>query len=130
MIAVVVDAYGHHHCHVLVGPSPGPLEVDAVDVDVGVGSPVRPAPPLLDRRERLLVEVGDGGGRDARASENLAYALKAPGGDPGQVHLDHRLLDAGLTTPVALDDGCREPHPLEIGHVDCHLADDVVRFLS
>lgn len=35
-VAVVVDADGHHHGHVLEGTHPASLEVDAVDEDVGV----------------------------------------------------------------------------------------------
>ena len=59
-VPVVVDAYGHHHGHVLVGAAPRPLEVDAVDVDVGVGALEGSVAPLLDRSERPLVQVGDG----------------------------------------------------------------------
>ena len=121
-LAVVVGAYGHHHRHVLVGASPASLEVDPVDADVGVGALEGAVAPLLDRGERLLVEVRDGGGRDARAPEDLAHVLDAPGGDPGEVHLDHRLLDRGLPAPVVLDDGRREPHALELGHADGDLA--------
>ncbi len=65
-VAVVVDPDGHHDGHVLVGASPAALQVYPVDVDVGVGAVERAVPPLLDRGERLLVEVRDGRGGDAR----------------------------------------------------------------
>ena len=121
-VAVVVDADGHHDGDVLVGASPAALQVYAVDVDVGVGALERAVPPLLDRGERLLVEVGDGRRRDARPPEDLGDVLDPPGRDPGEVHLDHRLLDAGLAPAVALDDRRREARALELGHVDGHLA--------
>ena len=121
-VAVVVHADGHHHGDVLVAPAPGPLEVYPVHVDVGVGALQGPVPPLLDRREGLLVQVGDGRRGDARAPENLTHVLDAPGGDAREVHLDHRLLDRGLPAPVALDDRRGEPHPLELGHADRDLA--------
>ncbi len=72
--------------------------------------------------ERLLVEARDGRGGDARPPEDLGYVLDPPGRDPGEVHLDHRLLDGGLPPAVALDDRRREARPLELGHVDRHLA--------
>lgn len=114
-VVVVVDAYSHHHRHVLVGSSPASLQVDPVDVDVGVGALERAVAPLLDGREGLLVQVRHRCRRDARAPEDLAHVLDAPGGDPRQAHLDHGLLDARLPAPVALDDRRGEPHALELG---------------
>lgn len=114
-VAVVVDADGDHHGHVLVGASPAALQVYPVDAGVGVGPVERAVPPLLDRGERLLVEVRDGRGGDARHPEDLGYALDPPGRDPGEVHLDHGLLDGGLPPAVALDDRRREARPLELG---------------
>ena len=121
-VAVVVDADGHHHGHVLEGAAPAPLEVDAVDEDVGVLAGQRPAPPFLDGLERFLVQVRHGGRRHARAPQDLGDVLDAPRGDPGQVHLDHGLLDGGLPALVPLDDGGGEPHSLELGHPEGHLA--------
>lgn len=121
-VAVVVDADGHHHGHVLEGAAPASLEVDAVDEDVGVLAGQRPAPPLLDGLERLVAEVRHRRCRHARAPQDLGDVLDPPGGDPGQVHLDHGLLDGGLTALVALDDRRREPHALELGHPEGHLA--------
>lgn len=121
-VPVVVDAYRHRRGHVLVGAAPGPLEVDAVHVDVWVGALERAVAPLLDRRERLLVQIGDGRGRGAGAPEHLAHVLDPPRRDPRQVHLGHRLLDARLATPVALDDGGGEPYALELGHANRDLA--------
>lgn len=69
-MAVVVDADGHHDGDVLVGASPAALQVYPVDAGVGVGAPGRAVPPLLDRGERLLVEVGDGRRRDAGPPED------------------------------------------------------------
>ena len=57
-----------------------------------------------------------------RFRKDLGDVLDPPGGDPGQVHLDHGLLDGGLTALVALDDRRREPHALELGHPEGHLA--------
>ena len=121
-VAVVVDTYRHHHGHLLVGASPAALEVDPVHVDVGVRPLEGPVPPRLHGLERLLVEVGDGGGRDARPPEDLGDVLDAPGRDAGEVHLYHGLLDAGLPAPVTLDDRRREAHPLELWHADRDLA--------
>lgn len=53
---------------------------------------------------------------------DLGDVLDPPGRDPGEVHLDHRLLDAGLAPAVALDGRRREARALELGHVDGHLA--------
>ena len=121
-VAVVVDAYGDHHGDVLAGTAPAAFQVDAVDADVGIGPLERAVAPLLDRRERLLVQIGDGRGRGAGAPEHLAHVLDPPRRDPRQVHLGHRLLDARLATPVALDDGGGEPYALELGHANRDLA--------
>ena len=121
-VAVVVDADGHHHGHVLEGAAPGPLQVDPVDEDIGIGAGERPAAPFLDGLERLLVEVRDRRCRHARAPEDLGYVLDPPGGDAGQVHLDHGLLDGGLAPLVALDDRRCEPHALELRHLERDLA--------
>ena len=121
-VAVAVGAGGDHDGDVLVGASPAALQVYAVDAGVGVGAPGRAVPPLLDRGERLPVEVGDGRGGDARPPGDLGDVLDPPGRDPGEVHLDHRLLDAGLAPAVALDGRRREARALELGHVDGHLA--------
>lgn len=121
-VAVVVVADGHHHGHVLEGAAPCALQVDAVDEDVGVAAGERPAPPLLDRLERLVVEVGDGGRRDGRPPQDLGDVLDSPGGHAGQVHLDHGLLHRGLAALVALDDRRGEPHALELGHSERDLA--------
>ncbi len=91
-------------------------------VDVGVGPLERAVPPCLHRLEGLLVEVGDGRGGHARAPQDLAHVLDAPRRDAREVHLDHRLLDAGLPPAVALDDRRGEAHALELGHPDRHLA--------
>ena len=121
-VAVVVDAHGHHHGHVLVGATPRPFEVDAVDVDVGVRPVERAVAPLLDGRERPLVQLGDGRRRHGRSPQDLGDVLDPARRDAREVHLDHRLLDRGLAAAVALDDGRREPHALELGHADRHLA--------
>ena len=105
-----------------MGASPAALQVDAVGAGAGAGALERAAPPLPDRGERLLVEVGNGRRRDAGPPEDLGDVLDPPGRDPGEVHLDHRLLDAGLA-PAAVPDGRRrEARALELGHVDGHLA--------
>ena len=121
-VAVVVHADGHHRGDVLVAPAPGPLEVYPVHVDVGVGALQGPVPPLLDRREGPLVQVGDGRRGDARAPEDLAHVLDAPGGDAREARPGHRLLDRGLPAPAAPDDRRGGPHPLEPGHADRDLA--------
>ena len=117
-VAVVVDAYCHHDGHVLEGAAPASLQVDAVDEDVGVAAGERPAPPFLDRLERLVVEIGDGGGRHGRPPEDLGDVLDAPCGDAGKIHLDHGLLDGCLPALVSLDDSGGEPHSLELGHLE------------
>lgn len=94
----------------------------------------------LDEAERAAIERGPDARLSARriasdlgrppssvAAEMKANrtaakgVLDAPGGDARQVHLDHRLFDAGLPALVALYDGRREPHALELGYVDRHL---------
>ena len=87
-----------------------------------MGAPGRAVPPLPGRGERLPVEVGDGRRRDAGPPEDPGDVLDPPGRDPGEVHPDHRLLDAGLAPAVALDGRRREARALELGHVDGHLA--------
>ena len=104
-------------------PRPAALQAYAVDAGVGVGAPGRAVPPLPGRGERLSVEVGDGRRRDAGPPEDPEDVLDPPGRDPGEVHPDHRLLDAGLAPAVALDGRRREARALELGHVDGHLAE-------
>lgn len=87
-----------------MGAAPTALQVDSVDVDVGVGPVERAVPLSLDQGERLLVEVGDGRGGEARPPEDLGDVLYPPGGYARQAHLHHGLLDAGLPPAVALDD--------------------------
>lgn len=119
--AVLLDADGDHGGDVLAGASPAALQVYPVDVDAWVGALERAVPPLLDRGERLLVQVGDGRGGDARPPEDLGCVLDPPGRDPGEAHLEHRLLDGGLPPAAALDDRRREAWPLELGHADRYL---------
>lgn len=115
-VAVVVDAHGYHHRHVLEGVSPGALEVYPVDVDVAVLVLERPVASLLCRLEGLLVEVRDRAGRHARAPDNLADVLDAPRAHAGEVHLHDGLLDRDLAALVALDDRHGEPGTLKFGH--------------
>ena len=121
-VAVVVHADGDRHSDVLAAAAPAALQVDAADAGVGAGALERPAPPPLDGLGCLLAQVRDGGGRDARAPKDLAHVLDPPGGHARQVHLYHGLPGARLAAPAALDDSRGEPHPLELGHADRHLA--------
>ena len=121
-IAVLVHADGDHDGDVLVGAAPAALQVDAVDVDVRVFASQRPAPPLVDRFERLVVEIGDRAGGNARAPQDLADVLDAPRRHAGQVHLDDGLLDRRLAPFVALNDRRGEAHALELGHLERDLA--------
>ena len=121
-VAGGVDADGHQHGHVFVGPSPAALEVDAVDEDVGVVALERPPAPGLDRRERLPVEVGDGAGGHGRSPEEFGDVLDSPGRDAREVHLDDGLLDRGLAPAVALDDGRLEGCAAQLRHVELDLS--------
>ena len=121
-VAVLVHADRHHDRHVLVGAAPASLQVDAVDVDVRIDAGQRAASPFVDCLERLVVEIGDRAGGNARAPQDFADVLDAARGHPGQVHLDDGLLHAGLAPLVALDDGGGEAHALELGHLERDLA--------
>ena len=121
-VAVAVHADGDHDRHVLVGAAPAALEARAVDEHVGVLALERPVPPLLDRGEGLVVEVGDGAGRHAGAPQYLADILDAPGGHAGEAHLDDGLLDAGLAPAVSLDHRGLERGAAQLRHVELHLA--------
>ena len=76
----------------------------------------------LDRRERLLVQIGDGGGRDVGVPKHLAHVLDLPGGHARQARLYHCLPGDRLEVPVALDEGRGEAHALELGHAQRDLA--------
>ena len=117
-VAVLVHADGDHDGDVLVGAAPASLQVDVVDVDVRVFAGQRLAPPPVDRFERLVVEIGDRAGGDARAPQDLADVLDAPRRHAGQVHLDDGLLDRRLAPFVAFDDRRGEAHALELGHLE------------
>lgn len=121
-LAGEVDAYGDQDGHVLVRAAPAALEVDAVDEQVGVVAVERAGPPGLDGGERPLVEVGDGAGGDRGSPQDLGHVLDAPGGDPGQVHLDDRLLDARLAPAVALDHGGLEGRAAQLGDPELDLS--------
>lgn len=79
-------------------------------------------PPLVDGAEGLAVQLGDRGGRDARAPQDLGDVLDSPGGDARKVHLHHRLLDGALPPAVALDHLGREGRAPELRHVELDLA--------
>ena len=121
-IAVLVHADGDHDGDVLVGAAPAALQIDAVDAGVRVFAGQRTASPFVDRLERLVVEVGDRAGGDARAPEDLADVLDAARRHAGQVHLDDGLLDRRLAPFVALNDRRGEAHALELGHLERDLA--------
>lgn len=104
------------------GATPAALEVDPVDVEVGIFAGQGPAPPLLDRREGFLVEIGHGASRHARPPQGLADVFDAARRHAGQVHLDYGFLYAGLAPFVALDHGGGEAHPFELGHLQRDLA--------
>ena len=121
-MAVLVRTNSDHDGDVPAGAAPAALQVDAVDVDVRVFAGQRPAPPLVDRFERLLVEVGDRAGGNARAPQDLADVLDAARRHPGQVHLDDGLIDRRLAPFAALDDRRDEAHALVLGHLERELA--------
>ena len=120
-VAILVHADRDEHRNALVGPSPILLEVGAVDAGVGVGAGQRPGPPLLDLREGLLVEVGDGALGHGRAPEDLARVLDPARGDAGQARLHHGLLHRALAPTVALDDLGREGRAPELGDAQLEL---------
>ena len=62
------------------------------------------------------------GRRHAHAPQDLGDVLDPPDGDPGQVHLNHGLLDGRPLALAPLDDGGGESHVLELGHLEGHLA--------
>ena len=70
---------------------------------MGAGAPGRAVAPLLSRDERLPVEIGGGGGRDARSAGDLGDALNPPGRHPAR----HVSIVAS-STPVSR----RRQHPV------------------
>ena len=95
---------------------PAALEINLIDEDLGTPVLERLLTPLLDGREGLLVEVGDGVGGHRCAPLQLGDVLDAPGGDAGEVHFDDGLLDRYLAAAVALDHGGLEGCFPELGH--------------
>lgn len=70
----------------------------------------------------LVINRIGGAVGNAGSPQGLADVLDAPRGHAGQIHLDYGFLDAGLAPFVALDDGGREAHSLELGHTERGLA--------
>ena len=80
----------------------------------------RPRAPRLDLPVHLLELVAQGLGRHPVAPQQLADVVHLPGAHAGQVHVDQRLLDALLTTPVSFDHRRLEQRALELRDLEGH----------
>lgn len=105
-VSIGVHADRHEQRDVAHLPGPGPLHDDAIQEDVWMLVLDRPVPPGLDLGVDLLVEVGDRARAHSRAPERLGDVLDPAHRDASEIHLDQRLLDRALPSPIALDD-CR-----------------------
>ena len=82
----------------------------------------RPVPPGFDLGVDLLVEVRDRARAHPRAPQRLGDVLDPAHRDPGEIHLDQRLLDRALPATVALDDSRLEGLPPELRNLQADLA--------
>ena len=121
-VARRVDVDGDEDGNVPVRSAPATLEVDAVGEGVGEPALERPLTPLLDGREGLPVQVGDGARGHRRFSRQLGDVLDAPGGDARGVRLDDDLLDLDPAPAVPLDNGGLEGGAPELAHARLDLA--------
>src|SRR5215467_3515149 len=101
---------------------PAALEHDAVEINIRVVALDRTIAPRLDRPVDLLVQVRHGRGRHPRAPQCLRDVLDPAHRYPCQIHLDQRLFDRALATPVALDNRRLEGLRPKLGDLQPYLA--------
>ena len=77
-------------------------------------------PPLIDVLVHALELVGERLGGHPLAPQQAADVVDLTRADAGQVHVDQRLLDALLATPVAFDDRRLEDRALQLRHPERH----------
>ncbi len=121
-ITLVVHTNRHEKRHIADLAGPAALEHDAIQIDVGVLAFNRSIAPGFDRCVDLLVQVRHGRGWHPRAPQSLRDVLDPAHRYASQIHLDQRLLDRGLATPVALDDRRLERLLAQLGYPQLHLA--------
>src|SRR5690606_37339683 len=121
-IALTVDTNRHQQRHIANLARPAALHHDAVQIDVRVLARDRPTAPRVDGRVDPFVEVRYCRRRYPRAPQRLGDVLDPAHRYASQIHLDQRLLDRGLATPVALDDRRLERLATKLRHLELHLA--------
>ena len=85
---------------------------------VRVLAPKRPVAPFVDLVVHLPELVGERLRGHPLAPQQAADVVDLTRADAGQVHVDQRLLDALLATPVAFDDRRLEDRALQLGHLE------------
>ena len=84
----------------------------------GYSPPKRPVAPFVDLVVHLPELVGERLRGHPLAPQQAADVVDLTRADAGQVHVDQRLLDALLATPVAFDDRRLEDRALQLGHLE------------
>ena len=87
---------------------------------VRVLAPKRPVAPFVDLVVHLPELVGERLRGHPLAPQQAADVVDLTGRNAGQVHVDQRLLDALLTTPVSFDHRRLEQRALELRDLEGH----------
>ena len=119
-MARVVHADRDQHAHVLDRPAPRALVPHAVHEQVRVRTLQRPVAPFVDLRVHPLELVRERLRGHPLAPQQAADVVDLTGRNAGQVHVDQRLLDALLTTPVSFDHRRLEQRALELRDLEGH----------
>ena len=109
-------------------PAPAALKHNPVEIDVGILALNRLSAPALDVLVDLLIELGDGAGRNPSTPQCLSDVFYSADRHTGQVHLHNRFFDRDIAAPVTLDDRRLEGLLPQLQHLDLDLTGLGVQF--